>query len=367
MLLRVVPPRRAFALKAAAAFDGSALSALYSIGENRETMEILNGFDPSGLERAVRLLAAGGVVAFPTETVYGLGADAFNPEGVAKIFELKGRPRFDPLIVHVAGYESVEIIAASVPRKARRLMERFWPGPLTVILEKKRIVPDIVTAGLQTVAVRMPGHPVALDLIRRLGRPVAAPSANPFGYMSTTTARDVARLFDRGLPLILDGGPASYGIESTIVSFAGGKVRLHRHGSVSAEELASTVGDVIEKEQDGSCEAPGEMPYHYAPHKPLRVIRSLSEIEVENSAFLAFRKPGNGVAARHVRVLSEKGDLREAAARFFSTLIELDRTSSEIIYAEAMPEKGLGKAMMERLRKAARKTACTAVVNLPDK
>jgi L-threonylcarbamoyladenylate synthase len=318
-------------------------------------MEILDGFDGLAKDRAVALLRDGEVVAFPTETVYGLGADATNAKAVAKIFELKKRPRFDPLIVHIARKESVADLARSVPAQARLLMDRFWPGPLTVILEKTEIVPDIVTAGLQTVGIRMPGHPVARDLIERLGRPIAAPSANPFGYMSTTSAGDVARLFDRGLPLILDGGPSSYGIESTIVSVRDGVVRLHRHGSVSVEELTSVVGEVFEKEKDGTCESPGELPYHYAPHTPLRIIRKPSEMEAENSAFLAFTGPGAGVRARHVRVLSGKGDMREAAACFFSSLIELDRTGVDVIYAEAIPETGLGRAMMERLRKAAKK------------
>ncbi len=320
-------------------------------------MEILDGYDASALKRAAGLLKGGDIVAFPTETVYGLGADAFNPQAVAKVFELKKRPHFDPLIVHIAANTTVEEIASSVPLVARRLMERFWPGPLTVILPKKPVVPDIVTAGLATVGVRMPGHPIALDLIRALGRPIAAPSANPFGYMSATTARHVARLFREGLPLVLDGGPASFGIESTVVSITeDGRVRVHRHGSVSVEELAACVGEVVEKKQDGGgCESPGELPYHYAPHTPLRVIGGPAEIKVENSAFLAFRKPEGGIA-RHVRVLSEKGDMREAAAGFFSSLIELDATASEIIYAEAIPETGLGRAMMERLRKAAAKT-----------
>ncbi|MGD0230256.1 MAG: L-threonylcarbamoyladenylate synthase [Syntrophorhabdales bacterium] len=328
--------------------------------EGRKT-ELLDGFDARAISRAVFLLKKGGLVAFPTETVYGLGADAYNARAVARIFELKKRPRFDPLIVHIARKEWVGTLARFVPAKAGLLMDRFWPGPLTIILEKTDIIPDIVTAGLPTVGIRMPGHPVALDLIGRLERPIAAPSANPFGYMSTTTAADVARLFDERLPLILDGGPASYGIESTIVSVRGDEVRLHRHGSVSIEELQTAVGEVREKETDGTGgapEAPGELPYHYAPHAPLCIIGSPSEIEVENSAFLAFRAPGAAVRSAHVRVLSERGDMREAAARFFSYLIALDRTGVDLIYAETIPEKGLGRAIMERLRKAERKTAC---------
>jgi L-threonylcarbamoyladenylate synthase len=319
--------------------------------------EIANGFDSQAIERAVCLLRSGEIVAFPTETVYGLGADAFDPVAVAKIFELKKRPRFDPLIVHIPEKEWVTGIACEVPAQARLLMDRFWPGPLTIILRKREIVPDIVTAGLPTVAVRMPDHPVALDLIGRLGRPLAAPSANPFGYMSTTTAGDVASLFEDGLRLVLDGGASSFGIESTIVSIRQGRVCLHRHGSISVEELTDLVGEVFEKGPDNDvCEAPGDLPYHYAPHTRLRIIGGPGEIEVPNSAFLSFRKPLAPVKSRYVTVLSESGDLREAAARFFSCLIRLDREGTDLIYAEKIPETGLGKAIMERLKKAEKKS-----------
>jgi L-threonylcarbamoyladenylate synthase len=319
-------------------------------------VEIANGFDSEAVSRAASLLARGEVVAFPTETVYGLGADAFNAVAVAKIFELKKRPHFDPLIIHVSRKEWIATLVSDIPTQARLLIDRFWPGPLTIILPKKEIIPDIVTAGLPTVAIRMPNHPVALSLIERLGRPVAAPSANPFGYMSTTTAIDVASLFDDRLPLILDGGPCSFGIESTIISLSGGNVRLHRHGSISIEELAAVVGEVSERRQtDDNCEAPGELPFHYAPLTPLVIVPGPGEIDVENSAFLSFSEPTGAIKARHVRVLSPSGDLREAAANFFSYLIQLDRKRVDIIYAQKVPEKGLGKAIMERLRKAEQK------------
>jgi L-threonylcarbamoyladenylate synthase len=319
--------------------------------------EIANGFDPQVLSRAASLLANGEIVAFPTETVYGLGADALNAVAVAKIFELKKRPHFDPLIVHVSRREWIDSFVSEIPDRARLLMDRFWPGPLTIILNKNKVIPDIVTAGLGTVGLRMPNHPVALDLIEKLGRPVAAPSANPFGYMSTTKASDVASLFDDRLPLILDGGPCSFGIESTIVSLRNGSVLVHRHGSVSIEELSSAVGQVVERRAagDDSCEAPGELPYHYAPLTPLVIIGGPEEIGVENSAFLSFSEPRATVKSKEVRVLSRSGDLREAAANFFAYLIQLDRKGMDIIYAQKMPEKGLGKAIMERLRKAAQR------------
>jgi len=318
---------------------------------------IRDGFEAGAVDDAAALLRKGEVVAFPTETVYGLGANALDPVAVARIFELKERPRFDPLIVHIADRAWVERLASPIPDKARLLMDRFWPGPLTIILKKREIVPDIVTAGLPTVGMRMPKHPIALRLVDCLGAPIAAPSANPFGYMSPTTAGDVASLFDSRLPLILDGGPCSYGIESTIVSLVDGQVRLHRHGSIAVEELAGLLGTLPERGPDkGRCESPGELPYHYAPHTPLRIVASLGEILTEKSCFLAFAKPASRVGSRHVRVLSEKGDLREAASRFFSCLIDLDRLGMEVIYAEKVPERGLGRAIMDRLKKAATKT-----------
>ncbi len=223
--------------------------------------QIANGFDHEALARAASLLRDGEVVAFPTETVYGLGADAYNPVAVAKIFELKKRPHFDPLIVHISRTEWVGDLAEETPPQARLLMDRFWPGPLTIILRKNLTVPDIVTAGLPTVAIRMPSHSVAIDLLNRLGRPIAAPSANPFGYVSTTKAADVASLFDDRLPLVLDGGQSTFGIESTIVSLSEGQVVLHRHGSLSLEELSAVVGEVVERKAAGGvCEAPGELP-----------------------------------------------------------------------------------------------------------
>ena len=318
--------------------------------------EILDGHSPASIERAVTILREGGVVAFPTETVYGLGADACNALAVARIFEVKKRPHFDPLIIHLAERAWVQRYAKSVPQQAEKLMDRFWPGPLTIIFEKQALIPDIVTSGLPTVAVRMPSHPVARDLIAGLGKPVAAPSANPFGYVSPTKALHVARMFSGKLPVVLDGGSSFFGLESTIVSVRDGRVILHRHGAVSLEELVEAVGDVDEKRADGVIDAPGQLPYHYAPHKALKIVRTPEEITTPESSFLAFRTPATKPASKHVRTLSPDGDLREAAANFFSFLIELDCEESDIIFAEQIPETGLGRAMMERLKKAAKKS-----------
>jgi len=318
-------------------------------------MKILNGFEADAIEQAVAALMAGGVVAFPTETVYGLGADVFNPYAVAKIFEIKRRPRFDPLIVHICSMDAVFDIAEHVPSLAIRLMERFWPGPLTIILRKKDSIPDIVTAGLSTVGIRMPSHPVALELIKTLGRPIAAPSANPFGYISPTRVTHVVKSFKDRVPIVLDGGDSQFGIESTIISISNARAIVHRHGAIPVEEIRTMGVDIEEKKSNDMCEAPGELPYHYAPIKPLIMINTIDEVLRKDSSFLGFTEKKVRPVSRHIRYLSRNGDLREAAANFFSHLIDLDREDVNIIYAERMPEKGLGKAMMDRLKKAAKK------------
>jgi len=317
---------------------------------------ILDGFQSSSIEQAVTSLKAGDVVAFPTETVYGLGAAALNSIGVAKIFEMKKRPHFDPLIVHIGQKEWLSSIARHVSPQAQALIDRFWPGPLTIILEKQPTIPDIVTAGLQTVAVRMPSHPVALNLINAFGSPIAAPSANPFGYVSATRATHVACLFHNKLALVLDGGPSTFGLESTIVAIRDHQVLVRRHGAVTIEELQGLVGEVHTETRDDPLDSPGQLPYHYAPHRPLAIIKTLDEATISASSLLLFQAPSRAPLSKYVRILSPSGDLREAATNFFSHLIELDREDVDVIYAEKMPEIGLGRAMMERLKKAASKT-----------
>lgn len=321
--------------------------------------DILDGHDPTAIERAAGLLRQGDLVVFPTETVYGLGADAADALAVARIFELKKRPRFDPLIVHIAEKAWLQELVLRIPAAAQELIERFWPGPLTIILEKRETIPAIVTAGLPTVAIRMPSHPVALELIRAFGAPIAAPSANPFGYVSPTRASHVAEMFKGKVPLILDGGAAAFGIESTIVSIRDGKIVAHRHGAVSIEELERVVGPIRENPAGDRPEAPGELPFHYAPHTRLVIVDSVDEITIGNSGFLAFGQPESPPKSRVLRVLSPRHDLREAAAHFFSHLIELDKEHVEVIYAERLPETGLGRAMMDRLKKASRRYAAT--------
>jgi len=320
---------------------------------------------------AVTLLHAGEIVALPTETVYGLAADALNPIAVAKIFEAKDRPRFDPLIVHLPDPDWLKKIV-DLPAKDRplilKLVEKFWPGPFTMVLPKREIVPEIVTAGLDTVAVRMSAHPVFAEIICAFGGPLAAPSANRFGQVSPTTAQHVLDELNGRIPLIVDAGATSHGIESTIVAVRGGKIDILRRGPITEEEL-STFGakiDVVASSQKISV--PGQLPTHYAPNTPLRLIDSAKSFKPEENqrvALLAWtsRKGGFQIAPAigsrrslkfvAVRQLSEKGDLREAAANLFRYLRELDALDVDLIVAERVPDHGLGAAIMDRLRRAA--------------
>ncbi len=313
---------------------------------------------PGLLNTAASILRDGGVVAFPTETVYGLGAVAFNEKAVARVFEIKARPRFDPLIVHVSGLGHLPLVAKKVPAVAQILMERFWPGPLTLVLRKSSQVPDLVTAGLPTVAVRMPRHPLALELIRRTGAPLAAPSANPFGHTSPTTAPHVLDHLAGKADLVLDGGACPVGVESTIVSFAGDKPTLLRPGGLPAEEIEGLIGTLERAPAKGTqpMSAPGMLPRHYAPRTPFRVIRDMEGFaphSEERTGLLALRKGHGAGSFAAAEFLSSNGDLREAASNLFAALRKLDAQALDLIVAELVPNIGLGLAINDRLMRAA--------------
>jgi L-threonylcarbamoyladenylate synthase len=316
--------------------------------------------ETQAVQHAAEIIKRGGIVAFPTETVYGLGADAFAPLAVARIFEVKKRPHFDPLIVHVPNPDDLARLVTDIPGPARKLMARFWPGPLTVVLPKRDEVPDIVTAGLPTVAVRMPRHAMALRFIQLCGCPIAAPSANPFGYVSPTTADHVREQLDDQVDLILDGGPCPVGVESTILSFSDEKPRLLRPGGVPLEDIESVVGRVeitpVEKQTPAAPgpSAPGMLPRHYAPRTPILLVSegAIDSYRRRKAGLLAFREPSKGRAFDHTEVLSRKGDFREAAANLFAAIRRLDALDLDVIVAEAVPEIGLGGAIMDRLRRA---------------
>ena len=307
------------------------------------------------LETAADRLRRGGLVAFPTETVYGLGANALDSRAVAGIFEAKGRPRFDPLIVHVADPAAVHGIVTKCNRKATQLIDRFWPGPLTLVLPKSEIIPDIVTSGLPTVAVRMPDHPMALELIRAAGVPVAAPSANRFGCLSPTTPAHVREQLGDRIDLILDGGACAVGVESTILDLTETSPVLLRPGGTPIEAIVPVIGRVtMTHERSDRPRAPGQLSSHYAPRTRLMILsdEAPDPAACHRAGHLCLRSPQLDVPATRIEVLSRSGDLREAAANLFSALHRLDNLGLDIIYAEQMPEAGLGKAIMNRLRKA---------------
>jgi L-threonylcarbamoyladenylate synthase len=317
---------------------------------------ILDGYQTEAIREAASLIQNGGVVAFPTETVYGLGADAFNPEAIACIFEIKNRPRFDPLIVHVAEPSEVKKICLEVNDRAKKLMERFWPGPLTLVLPKRPEVPDIVTAGLPTVTVRLPSHPVALSFIYEARTPIAAPSANPFGYLSPTTAEHVQEQLGDRIEIILDGGRCPVGVESTIIALDEEEPFLLRPGGTPLEEIERVIGQVkITPPDPRRPRSPGQLPHHYSPRTPLKMLTNGDIDEGMRIGLLAFRCPREGEFAA-VEVLSPSGDLREAAANLFAALHRLDSARLDLILAEPVPEEGLGRAIMDRLRRANRIT-----------
>lgn len=307
---------------------------------------------PEALAEAARLLRDGRLVAFPTETVYGLGADATNGEAVARIYEAKGRPRFNPLIVHLAGVVEADTHVDLSPL-ARALADAFWPGPLTLVLPRKAASPvcDLATAGLDTLALRVPDHPTARALIAATGRPLAAPSANRSGHVSATTARHVADDLGGKVALILDGGPTRHGVESTVLAVSGGDATLLRPGAVTVDAIERVAGRPVSRalEDDGAPRSPGQLASHYAPAARVRLNVTAP---VAGEALLAF----GANAPRHdgpTVNLSPSGDLIEAAARLFSALRALDATGARSIAVMPIPDTGLGEAIVDRLRRAA--------------
>jgi L-threonylcarbamoyladenylate synthase len=303
------------------------------------------------IEAAVAVLSAGQPVALPTETVYGLAADATNPGAILKVFEAKERPFFDPLIVHLPDREWLDRVAQPPGAIAGRLMEKFWPGPLTIILPKRDLIPGLVTSGLPEVAIRMSAHPVFRGVAAAFGKPLAAPSANRFGRISPTSAAHVRSELDGRIPLIVDAGSSSVGLESTIVAVAGETIRVLRSGPITPADLAE-FGNV-ELAGGGSCAAaPGQLKSHYAPRTPLRFLDDREAMPAGRIGLLAWKdRPAAEFAA--CEALSARGDLREAATNLFGALRRLDALGLDLILAEPVPETGLGLAIMDRLRKAA--------------
>ena len=321
--------------------------------------------DPEALVRAAETLRRGGLVAFPTETVYGLGAHALDPEAVARIYAAKGRPGYNPLIVHVADAEAARALAGEWPEAAERLAAAFWPGPLTLVLPKNASVPDAVTAGLPSVALRVPAHPVAHALLRAAAIPVAAPSANRSTEVSPTTAQHVARSLGNRVDLIVDGGPCPVGIESTVLSLAGPVPTLLRPGTISADDLRPVIGEVAPASAEpGSTAArpsPGMMDRHYAPRAPVRLVprdsreRALAEAarEVDAGRRVGGLLLADAGDARIAPALRMPDDPAGYASRLYAALHEMDDAGCDAILVDLPPDAPAWAGVRDRLRRAA--------------
>lgn len=310
------------------------------------------------LHHAAKLLNNGELVAIPTETVYGLAANAFDSNAVTQIFKAKNRPFFDPLIVHTHNIENIGYWVKDFPEKAKQLASKFWPGALTLVLNKKDVIPDIVTAGNSTVAVRIPNHPLTLELISQLNFPVAAPSANPFGYVSPTTAQHVEDQLGDKVPYILDGGASQVGIESTIISFATEKPTLLRLGGIAVESIEEVIGKVaVNINQNSNPQAPGQIDSHYAPTTKFvvgEIPQQLPDgLSTNNLGAITLSETIHWLPAENQIQLSKNGNLDEAASNIFAAMRILDKKSLSKIWAEQMPEQGLGRAINDRLKRAA--------------
>ena len=307
------------------------------------------------IDRASQLLSQGALVGIPTETVYGLAANALNENAVLNIFEAKNRPQFDPLIVHVSSIHEVEKYAFWPDERLKSLAEQFWPGPLTILLPKKNNIPHLVTSGLDTVAIRVPQHPLTLQLLNNISFPLAAPSANPFGYISPTTAQHVNNQLGKKIAYILDGGPCKVGLESTIIGLEANQIMVFRLGGLAIEEIEKAIGKVeLKINQSSNPVAPGQLVSHYAPHKPLiigDIAKKIIENHKKNMAVIAFGQ--NNFNSPLTFNLSEKSDMNEAALNLFKMLRLADESDAELIITNYLPEQGLGRAINDRLKRAA--------------
>jgi L-threonylcarbamoyladenylate synthase len=306
------------------------------------------------IAKAKELLIQGDLVAIPTETVYGLAANALDVAAISKIFTAKNRPEFDPLIVHIKSIEEITRYATDIPTKATTLAERFWPGPLTLLLKKKSIVPDLVTSGMDTVGLRNPAHKLTLELLKELDFPLAAPSANPFGYVSPTTAKHVNDQLGDRISYVLDGGSCDVGLESTIVGFEGNETIIYRVGGLSVEDIEQTIGKAtLQPYSTSNPKAPGQLKSHYAPGKKVilgKLEELLQQYPALESGILSFNKDFN---SPYQFILSPSGKMEEAAQNLFTALRAFDQMPIDFILAEPVPEVGLGRAINDRLRRAA--------------
>lgn len=310
----------------------------------------------TNIEQAVAILLQEGLIGLPTETVYGLAGNIYSEKAVRHIFSTKQRPLFNPLIAHIGRLDDIHQLAENIPPVALQLAERYWPGPLTLLFPKKPGVPDLVTAGKPTVAIRMPNHPLALALLQSLPFPLVAPSANPFGRISPTTAQHVQSYFGDDL-LVLDGGPCQKGIESTIVGFDEVGPIVYRMGTITPNQIASVAGKVrLFTQNDTAPEAPGMLAKHYSPATPSVFFNDLAEALEQHPGkrigLLLFNKALHHPAVAHQEVLSYNGSLEEAATNLYAALHRLDNAGLDLILIQPLPDEGIGKALNDRLRRA---------------
>ena len=307
--------------------------------------------------KAAEILSRDELVAIPTETVYGLAANIYSDSAIKKIFELKKRPFFNPLIVHIHSMEQVMELAVDFPEKAQQLAKAFWPGSLTLILKKQAAVPDLITAGSDTVGIRMPHHDLTLKLLKSLPFPVAAPSANPFTHISPTTAQHVKNYFDGALEMVLDGGDCKNGIESTIVGFENKEAVVYRLGSISLEDIRAVVGNVtLKNNKDKAPNAPGMLEKHYAPQTKTYLVENIANFIAQHpdqkiGLLLHIKEPKELEVVKTI-YLTETGDLKEAASKLYSAMHELDKLDLDLIVAQRLPDTGLGKSINDRLERA---------------
>ena len=309
------------------------------------------------ISKAVALLNQEKLVAIPTETVYGLAGNNFSEKAIDSIFKTKQRPLFNPLIVHIPSIDYLETIVARIPEKAKLLAEVFWPGPITLVLKKKEVIPDVITAGKDTVAVRIPNHPITLELLKQLDFPLAAPSANPFNRISPTSAEHVESYFKNDIKMVLDGGTCTSGIESTIIGFENDEPIIYRLGSTSIEDIENIVGSVeIKNKKNSVPNAPGMLARHYAPNTKTILVTDISDaikqFQGKNIGILAFENEIKNKAIKFQIVLSKTGNVSEAATNLYSALHQLDEQDLDIIIAERLPNHDIGKSINDRLQRA---------------
>ena len=309
------------------------------------------------ISKAVALLNQEKLVAIPTETVYGLAGNIFSEKAIDSIFKTKQRPLFNPLIVHIPSIDYLESIVARIPEKAKLLAEVFWPGPITLVLKKKEVIPDVITAGKDTVAVRIPNHPMTLELLKQLDFPLAAPSANPFNRISPTSAEHVESYFKNDIKMVLDGGTCTSGIESTIIGFENDEPIIYPLGSTSIEDIENIVGSVeIKNKKNSVPNAPGMLARHYAPNTKTILVTDISDaikqFQGKNIGILAFENEIKNKAIKFQIVLSKTGNVSEAATNLYSALHQLDEQDLDIIIAERLPNHDIGKSINDRLQRA---------------